>query len=176
MVKRSPMYLHRLRTNDRKRFQIEGTGTILNKAKYLLVLIVITEVNYHLQVYLLANLNIAVSLPKKDFFDFQGEINSPGEFGLIKKKNSRYMTFFVLTSLTVRRSYELYWPRDSSEIGADPSTLIIFSRQLYPVVGTTHNRTEFLCSSVECSLISLPCVCLFCFCGKDQLLNSPTVR
>lgn len=86
MVKRSPMYLHRLRTNDRKRFQIEGTGTILNKAKYLLVLIVITEVNYHLQVYLLANLNIAVSLPKKDFFDFQDEINSPGEFGLINLK------------------------------------------------------------------------------------------
>lgn len=35
----------------------------LFKAKY--VLIVITEANYHLHVYLVANLNFAVSLPQR---------------------------------------------------------------------------------------------------------------
>lgn len=63
MFNRSPMYLHRLGTNDRKRFQFESTGITFNKAKY--VLIVITEANYHLHVYLVANLNFAVSLPQR---------------------------------------------------------------------------------------------------------------
>ena len=41
------------------------------------------------------------------------------------------------------------------------STLIVFARQLCPGVGTTYNRSESPCSTVERSQISFPCVCLF---------------
>lgn len=109
---------------------------------------------------------------QKDFFRFSRRDQLYGDFRLILKDQLIFDSFLP-TSLTVRRSYELYWPCDSAEIGANMSTLIVFSRQLCPVVGTTYNRSESPCSTVKRSQISFPCVCLFLFDRRESAVKLP---